>query len=235
MLQRPWAEYPITVGLFVLFVMCFEAMASGQGVQPYPNAVTNRSVIPETPMSPPAVNVPFFDPDFGSKMIRVTDENSNFRRPGAYFRTEGSGNANLWSADAKKFYVVAEGGSAFAYSFNPWTMKIGSLPGATPGQAFLLPLRSGGSFSFDDPDLIYGTTDAAVLTISSYRFSTGVISPVIDTTTCGTQPPLNPGPHVRSGKDFSRAVGSWYDTPARFPPSKFPIPGKTVSVLQVKG
>src|SRR5579859_4226601 len=33
-----------------------------QGIDPYPNAVTDRLVHPKTPMTPPAVNVVFTDP-----------------------------------------------------------------------------------------------------------------------------------------------------------------------------
>jgi hypothetical protein len=179
---------------------------SAQGIQPYPNATTDRLIRSETPMSLPVVNVPFVDPDFGSRMIRVTDEASNFKQPGSFLRTEGSGNANVWSADTRKFYVVTKGGSALVYSFNPSTLSVGSLPAATPGRPLLLPLRTGGSFSFKDPDLIYGTTDASVLKISSYRFSTGVTSTIIDTTTCGVQPPLIPGPRVRSDDDVTPSL-----------------------------
>jgi len=190
----------------VLTTVILVVTVSAQGVQPYPNATTDRLIRSETPMAPPSVNVPFVDPDFGSRMIRVTDATSNFRRPGSFLRTEGSGNANVWSADASKFYVVAKGGSVLVYSFNPSTLNVGSLPAATPGQPLLLPLRAGGSFSFTDPDLIYGTTNANVLKISSYRFSTGVTSTVIDTTTCGVQPPLIPGPRVRSDDDVTPSL-----------------------------
>ena len=53
---------------------------------------------------------------------------------------------------------------------------------------------------------MYGTVDSSVLTISSYNFSTGVVTPLIDTTTCGTQPPLVPGPQVRSDDDVTPSL-----------------------------
>src|SRR5579864_1848262 len=192
--------------LLTLFIVAAPIGLSGQGINPYPNANTDGLVHTKTPMAPPPVNVPFLDPDFGSQMVRVTDETSQFLYPGGYLRTEGSGNSNMWSADTSKFYVIGQGGSTLAYSFDPSTMNISSLPGATPGQALAVPLRAGGSFSFTDSDLMYGTTDANVLEISSYRFSTGVVSPVIDTTTCGVQPPLVPGPKVRSGDDVTPSL-----------------------------
>jgi len=187
--------------------LTLEMKTQAQSPEPYPNAVTDRLIHPKTPMvPPPAVNVLFHDPDFGSSMVRVTDEHSNFRRPGGYLRTEGSGTANMWSADNRKFYVIGEGGVTLAYSFNPASMHVGSLPRAIPGQALLVPIRAGGSFSFKDPDLIYGTTSSNPLVISSYRFSTAVTSRVVDTTTCGLQPQLVPGPQTRSDDDVTPSL-----------------------------
>jgi hypothetical protein len=68
------------------------------------------------------------------------------------------------------------------------------LAGAGSGGALEIPLRQGPTFSFVDPDLMYGTEITNPLTIASYRFSTGQTTPVLDTTTCGTQPALVAGP-----------------------------------------
>ena len=154
-------------------------------------------------MTPPARNVPFNDPDFGSPMVRATDSTTNFKLPGTFMETESSGKENEWSADTAKFYVVGKGGQELAFAFDPTTMAITSLPNAKPGQGLLLPLRPGSTFSFVDPDLIYGTTNPNTLIIKSYRFSTGATTSVIDTTTCGTQPPLVSGPKVASDDDVS--------------------------------
>lgn len=178
------------------FAICFAVLmgsASAQGVEPYPNAVTNKLIYQETPMDPPPVNVVFTDPDFGSPMVRVTDQTTDYVHPTSYLRNAGLGDANEWSMDASKFYVVGSGGEELAFGFTPSTMAIRSLPGAAPGKGLLLPLNPGSAFSFVDPDLIYGTKAPAPLTITAYRFSTGTSSTVIDTTTCETQPPLVAG------------------------------------------
>lgn len=195
----------LALPLFLLSLLIFlgQCQLWGQGINPYPDAITDRLIHLETPMVPPLRNTPFLDPDFGSQMVRATDETSNFMKAGGYVRTEASGAANMWSSDTGKFYVIGEGGVSLAYAFNPSTLNISSLPGATPGQALVLPLRKGGSFSFTDPDLMYGTVESSVLTISSYRFSTGIVTPVIDTTTCGTQPPLVKNPQVLSADDVT--------------------------------
>ena len=189
--------------LCTTFVLAARILA--QSPQPYPNAVTDRLIHPETPMLPPPRNVVFTDPDFGSPMVRATDATTNFKLPGTFLMTEGSGEANEWSADTKKFYVTGQGGQVLAFAFDPATMAVRSLPKAVPGQGLLLPLRPG-SFSFVDPDLIYATSDPDTLTIKSYQFSTGVATPVIDTRTCGVQPPLGSGPSVVSDEDVTLSL-----------------------------
>jgi hypothetical protein len=174
-------------------ISIFATNAGAQGIQPYPNAVTDWGIHPETWMTPPPVNTLFSDPDFGAPMVRATDRTTNFKHPGSWLRTTASGEANMWSMDTSKFYVIGEGGVDLAFAFDPSTMAISSLPGAAPGQALHIPLRAEASFSFVDPDLVYGTTSSSPLTISSYRFSSGALAPVLDTTTCGTQPPLVTG------------------------------------------
>ncbi len=139
-------------------------------------------------------------------MIRATDATTNFKLPGTFLRTEGSGEENEWSADTKKFYVLGKGGQALVFAFDPTTMAISSLPKAHAGQGLLLPLRPGPTFSFVDSDLIYGTSDPDTLTIRSYRFSTGASTPVVDTRTCGVQPPLGSGPPVVSDDDVSLSL-----------------------------
>lgn len=191
------------LSIFATVALALGIQASAQSSDPYPNAVTDRVIHPETPMAPPAVNAVFQDPDFGSSMVRVTDEKSDFLHPGGYVRTAASPSANMWAADNSKFYVIAEGGVALAYSFKPSTMHIGSLPGAKPGRGLHVPLRIGGSFSFTDPDLMYGIVSSNALTINSYRFSTGEVSTIVDTTTCGMQPPLVHAPDVRGDDDVT--------------------------------
>src|SRR5437870_4887359 len=149
--------------------------AGARAQNPYPNAVTDRLIHPKTLKWLPQVNKVFPDPDFGSLMVRVTDENTNFTHPGGFLRTEASGQSNMWSIDNKKFYVVAEGGTTLAFGFNPSTMVISSLPGAHLQGGLMvplrIPLRPAASFSFVDPDLIYGTKSANPQDISNDRFA----------------------------------------------------------------
>jgi hypothetical protein len=195
------ALLPVSL-LFTTFALV--VTVSAQSRQPYPNANTDQLIHQETPMAVPTKNVVFTDPDFGESMVRATDSTTNFKLPGTYLRTSGTGETNEWSSDNSKFYVIGKGGQNLAFAFNPTTMAISSLPKAGAGQGLLLPLRSGASFSFVDPDLIYGTAEPNTLIITSYRFSTGVSTPVIDTRTCGVQPPL--GNSVVSDDDVTPSL-----------------------------
>ena len=76
-------------------------------------------------------------------MVRVSDENTSYTHPGGFVITEGSGAENVWSADTRKFYVIAEGGTPLAFGFDPLTMLISSFPGAAPGAGLKIPLRPG--------------------------------------------------------------------------------------------
>jgi hypothetical protein len=180
------------IALLLTFPLLTAGKGFAQSPPPYPNAVADRNIHLKTPMLPPPANTLFADPDFGSPMVRATDETTDYVHPGSYLMTEGSGQQNEWSADTSKFWVAGKGGRLFSFAFDAPTMTISSLPLAAPGKGLLLPLRSGATFSFVDPDLIYGTSNHSPLTITSYRFSTGQSEPVFDTTTCGTQPPLDP-------------------------------------------
>ena len=190
--------------LVFVWTLVISVTALAQSVPPYPNAITDRVVRIESPMPAPPINTVFNDPDFGSLMVRVTDGTTFQRHPGIYFRNPAVGETNTWSADGRKFYFIGQGGHDLAFAFDPSTMMISSLPGAAAGQPLVLGLRPGPMFSFVDPDLVYGVTNAHRFTISAFRFSTRQITPLIDTTTCGLQPALDVENHrVQSNDDLS--------------------------------
>jgi hypothetical protein len=129
--------------LCVLVTYLSTSLVSAQGVQPYPDAITNRTVYPETPLRPPHVSAAFRDPDLGSLMVRVTDENSDPKGKEDYFYNPPQDD-NEWSVDGGKFYVaVGYNNANLAFAFDPATMAISSLPGAGVGGGLLIPLRPG--------------------------------------------------------------------------------------------
>ncbi len=84
----------LTLSWAAITTITLGASVAGQGIQPYPNANTDRFIHQKTPMPLPPVGVVFADPDFGSKMVRVPDAKTNFLNPGTYLRPEGSGQAS---------------------------------------------------------------------------------------------------------------------------------------------
>jgi hypothetical protein len=60
-----------------------------------------------------------------------------------------------WSPDTGKSWVSGNGGQVFAFAFDSPIMAVRSLPRAVLRKGLLLPLRTGATFSFVDPDLIY--------------------------------------------------------------------------------
>lgn len=192
------------VVLISLIQISFGRM-SAQSPSPYPNAIVDRLIHDETPMRAPKPGTLFRDPDFHTWMVRVSDENTNFRLPGTFLRTVGNGETNMWSSDGKKFYIVGGGGWLYTFAFDPSRMKVSSLPNAAAGKGLLLPLRHA-TFSFVDPDLVYGTTAKSPLTIATYRFSTKASMPLFDTTRCDTHPALISAPGIVSDDDLTSSA-----------------------------
>lgn len=175
--------------------------ATGQTATSY-SARTDRLLQTQTAMDPPAVNAVFQDPDFGSNMVRVTDANTDPISPGNFYRNASVGDQNTWAIDDSKFYVVAQNGLMTFFGFDPAAMQVTPLGN--------IPIRAEAEFSFADPDLIYGISSPKPYVIQSYRFSTGTMSPVFDTGTCGIQPALSPtgtsGTISVSGQDARFAI-----------------------------
>src|SRR3989454_11518247 len=75
----------------------------------------------------------FDDPDFGSRIVRVTDGNTGTQLgggfPGVSFATDSSSEQNTWNKSATRFYAVTEGGRAVLFGFDPesknsWPVRI---------------------------------------------------------------------------------------------------------------
>jgi hypothetical protein len=178
-------------GFRVALLFLLSGIAVAQGRQPYPNAITDHAIHPEKPMPVPVRNHVFPDPDFGSLIVRASDETTN-AFPNGYLRNSGSGEANAWNANGTMFYAIGQGGRPYVFGFRPATMRIVSPTNPNSDTPLALPLRPGPTFSATDPDLIYGTTSLRPLAINSFRISTGMMNTVVDAATCGTHPAINP-------------------------------------------
>ncbi len=106
------------------------------------------------------------DPNFGNRIVRITDANTN---PAATFKnrtfvttSSGSADDNLWNIDSTLFTVQDTGANTYVYSFNPGTLQaariyVSSFP-ATKG----LVLPSSGNWSRVNSNVLYTDGGAAL-------------------------------------------------------------------------
>lgn len=166
-----------------------------------PNYCANftRNLVLETPMAPPPVNAVFRDPDFGSRMVRatgpetLTPNGSQFT--GISFMTDSSQEQNTWSvfdpslgaSGGYRFIAFAHNGDLMPFSLDAATMAVTKLNGP-PGtylNTFGFFDFGQGTFSHSNPDVLYGSTHAQLLT---YNFATGQEQLLYDFTACPSLP-----------------------------------------------
>ena len=117
-------------------------------------------------------NTVITDPNFGNRIVRITDANTNpetaFKNRTYVTTSSGSADENIWNMDSTLLIVQDSGTNAFPYSFNPSTMQaarmyVPSFP-ATNG----LKLSDTGVWSRISPNVLYTYGGTA---ISKYDFS----------------------------------------------------------------
>src|SRR6266849_6738658 len=72
-----------------------------------------RNVQQESALSRPSVNAVFNDPDFSSRTVRVTDNNTGVPcglPVNETFFTDSSAEENMWNADTTKFLMDSQDG-----------------------------------------------------------------------------------------------------------------------------
>ncbi|MGH9352716.1 MAG: hypothetical protein ACRD2G_11235, partial [Terriglobia bacterium] len=162
-------------------------------------------------MPPPRVDTPFRDPDFGSRMVRVTDANT-LAQYGRYnvdlsFLTDSSQEANTWGKfDPKlgvhggyRFVIDANNGGTIPFTLDATTLRVklftGS-PGSYLNKSGLLDLHEP-SFSYTDPDILYGTQGAELL---AYSFSKDKEKPLYNFASCPGLPSFVSKPWMYAGE-----------------------------------
>lgn len=134
--------------------------------------------IVQIPRTPPSVgnlsgaNTIVTDPDFGSRIVRITDANTNpdsiFRNRTYVTAASGSADENLWNIDSTLLILQDTGTYAYPFKFNPSTLQaarmyVSSFP-ATNG----LQLPYGGVWSRVNPSVLYTHSGTSV---SKYDFT----------------------------------------------------------------
>lgn len=152
-------------------------------------------------MAPPVVNTPFQDPDFGSRMVRVTDGSTRAAYAGGYFRgvsygTDSSGEANEWSVfdpsigthGGYRFYVYDRSGNLIPFALDATTMTVERLTGQVGSHlnTFGALDLSSPTFSYNNPNEIFGTNGTQLV---SYNFSNDTTSFIYDFASCPGLPP----------------------------------------------
>lgn len=179
-------------------------------------AETSRTPRPSPSVAPPKANEIFRDPDFGSRIMRVTDESGvGGNLAGFSFGSNSSAEINEWGKfdpslgphGGYYFYVMTGGGGATVFSMDAATMQV------TPhcDALRMCRLSSGGSFSYVDPHIVYGHFESNNL-IQSYNVANGRESTIYDFSKCPNLPAdLSgyPGAISNSGDDtkFSAYAG----------------------------
>lgn len=123
------------------------------------------------------------DPTFGSRVVRVTDENSDPVKPGRSLYTPSSAEQNTWNKTSTMFYVTTAGGSFLLYDFDPNTLK------AKPAKMPRLKWGGEPQFSYSHDNIIYGISHPDVI-IQQYDTGTGRVQDIIQPGKCVK---LNPG------------------------------------------
>jgi hypothetical protein len=137
---------------------------------------TDEAIVPVP--TPPSVgnlsgaNAMVTDPDFGNRIVRITDANTGAQAPfqNRTFSTASSGSAdeNLWNVDSTLLVVQDTGARAYPFSFNPSTMQASRMYVSSFPDSNGFTISGGGSWSRVNPNILYVTTDT---TINKYDFS----------------------------------------------------------------
>jgi hypothetical protein len=126
----------------------------------------------------------FTDTTYGSRMVRVTDAKTRPDRPDREYHTPSSAETNTWAKDNLKFYIEGGGGEVIPYTFDPVTMNTARMGNtSSPSGGLVLTLRASPSFSYVDPDVIYGFPIGTRI-FSKFTFSTGLTQQLHDPSTC---------------------------------------------------
>jgi hypothetical protein len=109
------------------------------------------------PVLGPANSV-YIDPDFGTRILRVSDQNSIPGDPNVDVEQGASWETPI-SADSSKFFVSSGRGETLFYSFDPFSFTASLIMDPNhPSQPLQLPGIFVNGFSYQNPNIVYGMT-----------------------------------------------------------------------------
>jgi hypothetical protein len=124
------------------------------------------------------LNTVVTDPDFGNRIVRITDANenpsTNFQNRSFMTASSGSADENIWNVDSTLLIVQDTGARGYPLSFDPSTMQASRMYVRKFPSTNGLILNRTGNWSRVNPNVLY-TEDGA--TIQQYDFSDRVNPP----------------------------------------------------------
>lgn len=140
------------------------AAASNCGPPAYNCSRTDMQVV-QLPSTPPnmggllGANTIVTDPDFGNRIVRVTDANVDptpvYKNRTYETTASGSADENIWNTDSTLFIVQDTGAAGVPYTFNPSTLQAGRLYGLSFPSTNGMKLPGGGIWSHVNPNILY--------------------------------------------------------------------------------
>lgn len=169
---------------------------------PHYCARSDRRVEPYPAHAPASLRAGFVlrDPNFGSRILRVTEPASDPQHLGQSFHSPSSGEQNPWNATTTQFYVGDGSGNLFLYDFDSSSMSV-------RGRGRLnADWRSEPQFSFTQPNILYGiATQRAVF--QQYDLSTHKTTEVANPSRCTRLKSSDYGFDVSVSADDQRFAG----------------------------
>ena len=117
-------------------------------------------------------NAVITDPDFGNRIVRITDGNTDphppFQNRSFMTTTSGSADENIWNLNSTMLVVQDTGSRAYPFTFNPTTMQAARMYVSQVPQTNGFTMPDSGAWSHVNANLIYVTTGPVV---NTYDFS----------------------------------------------------------------
>lgn len=117
------------------------------------------------------------DPNFGSRIVRVTDTKTDLRRPSESYSTPSSAEQNSWNTDSTKFYVRGIDGGLELFDFNVSTLIV--RPMGEPNVSW----SGEPQFSYSQPNILYGIARGRPV-FQQYDLSTNRTADIHDAGKC---------------------------------------------------
>lgn len=147
-----------------LSLIVVSVAASNCGPPSYNCSRTDMQVV-QVPSTPPDVgtlsgaNTIVTDPDFGNRIVRITDANVDptpvYKNRTYETTASGSADENIWNTDSTLFIVQDTGTAGVPYTFNPSTLQAGRLYGLSFPSTNGMKLPGGGIWSHVNPNILY--------------------------------------------------------------------------------